>query len=224
MGRAHAINLMPFPALIHVTALYSNAVLVAILPYVSDFAKKLEMPLPQPITTNQVRLFKPDNLEGKIGGFLILTNGCQFWFNSGMVDSFSADNDVYRLQEYSHIADWYGPTNLAKPEAIRMSRRAIEKLGYSLKQAHADREPTNYEPPDMIGTNIIPFCKVEWNYPDEFSFVHTHIDAEHRELVNLFIANTNFWHADPKVTVIPELDSEYQKRMKGQTNAPKEKP
>ena len=42
------------PDLIQVTAQYSNAVLVALLPYFSDAAHKLDLPVAQPITMQHV--------------------------------------------------------------------------------------------------------------------------------------------------------------------------
>jgi hypothetical protein len=36
--------------IVRVTAEYSNAVLVAVLPYISDIARKLDLPVPQPVT------------------------------------------------------------------------------------------------------------------------------------------------------------------------------
>ncbi len=58
--------------LVHMTATYSNAMLVAILPQVSDFSKKLDLPIPQPITAAQVQNFKPFPYMDFIGGGLIL--------------------------------------------------------------------------------------------------------------------------------------------------------
>ncbi|EEF57893.1 hypothetical protein Cflav_PD0843 [Pedosphaera parvula Ellin514] len=68
--------------LIHITAAYSNAVLVAILPHVSDFAKKLDLPIPQPIAANQVIWFKQVPFKGQIDGALVLSNNCWFHFSS----------------------------------------------------------------------------------------------------------------------------------------------
>src|SRR6202012_2002602 len=84
---------MPLPKLLHITVAYSHAVLVAILPYISDFAKKLDLPIPQPITTNQVARFNPSNLKGFIGGGLWLTNHYLFNYNNGCVESFRCLDD-----------------------------------------------------------------------------------------------------------------------------------
>jgi hypothetical protein len=51
---------------IRVTAEYSNAVLLATLPYVTDFSQKLDLPLPAPVTTNHVRSFFTDPHRGRI--------------------------------------------------------------------------------------------------------------------------------------------------------------
>ena len=42
---------------IQVTAQYSNAVLVAMLPYVNDVAQKLDLPIPHPITAEHLSYF-----------------------------------------------------------------------------------------------------------------------------------------------------------------------
>jgi len=54
--------------LIHMTATYSNAMLVAILPHVSDCAKQLDLPITQPITTSQVAHFRPSPYKNIITG------------------------------------------------------------------------------------------------------------------------------------------------------------
>jgi hypothetical protein len=80
---------MPITALIHITSAYSNAVLVAILPHVNDFAKKLDLPIPLPITTSQVLRFNVGRMQDFVGGGLWLTNHYQFVFDDGYVDSFT---------------------------------------------------------------------------------------------------------------------------------------
>ena len=61
--------------LIHMTTTYSNALLVAILPYVSDFAVKLDLPIAKPVTLQQVQKFSPSPYRERAEGAVWLTNG-----------------------------------------------------------------------------------------------------------------------------------------------------
>ena len=82
--------------IIHMTAAYSNAVLLAILPHVSDFSKKLGLPLPQPVTAGQVVWFRPSAYKGSVEGGLILSNRYWYAFANGCVQGFrTPDNAFY---------------------------------------------------------------------------------------------------------------------------------
>ena len=70
---------------IQTTAQYTNAALVAILPYITDFAKKLDLSLKTPITTNQVKRFLCDPRKGHVEGSIFLFNGDHFAFVDGVV-------------------------------------------------------------------------------------------------------------------------------------------
>ena len=79
-----------------VTAGYSNAVLIAILPYVSDFAKKMELPIPLPLTMAQVQQFGCDPHIGEVGGAVTLTNGYEIWFAQGYVQELRKPSSLFR--------------------------------------------------------------------------------------------------------------------------------
>src|ERR1022692_2479134 len=64
--------------LIHMTAAYSNALLVAILPHISGFAAKLDLPVKQPITFSDVTSSSPSPYKGLIADAVLLTNN--YWF------------------------------------------------------------------------------------------------------------------------------------------------
>lgn len=72
--------------LIQMTAAYSNAVLIAILPHVTDVAKNLDLPILQPVQAAHVERFVCDPRKGSIGGWVTLTNGYKFWFLDERVD------------------------------------------------------------------------------------------------------------------------------------------
>src|SRR5437867_3898701 len=97
---------------IQVTAQYSNAVLVAILPYISDVVKKAELPVPTPVTLRHVREFRCWPLKDDIGGAVILTNGLRLWYSRGYVNGFRTPHSYYNLQDPQEIARYYGPLKL----------------------------------------------------------------------------------------------------------------
>ena len=78
---------------IKVTAAYSNAVMAAMLPHFTDFARKLDLPVPVPITAASVfhcGVLPYTTLDGSMaGGSVILTNGYSFSFQFGYVNGFS---------------------------------------------------------------------------------------------------------------------------------------
>ena len=84
--------------LVQMTATYSNAVLVAILPHFTDVAQKLELPFPTPITQSEIRRSFCDPRAGEIGGWVALTNGYQFWYEKGHVRMFHSPRDYFILQ------------------------------------------------------------------------------------------------------------------------------
>jgi len=151
--------------LIQITAQYSNAVLVAILPHVSDFADKLNLPILAPVTTSHVLTFKCDPRKEHIGGFMTLTNGYQFTFLDGRVCVYRSPQSYYSLQDPSRIPEFYGPTKVGEREAIMIARNAIRKLGYEDRMFHAENSPL-VTPPEKIGTNSVARYRLKWTDPN----------------------------------------------------------
>ena len=208
---------MPFQ-LIHITLQYSNAVLLATLPHVSDFAKKLELPIPIPITTNHVQKFQPWRTAYDVGGWLTLTNGYQFWFAHGNVDTFRTPRNFFVAQDPDKISEFYGHLKMNRKEALKMARDTIKKLGYSEK-TFLEGLRLEISGPPHSGTNVIPFYRLEWFDSDPVSpKIHFEIDAENKRVVGLFYSNPKFFRPEPKIDVPVELEADYQKRIRGNTN------
>jgi hypothetical protein len=225
--------------LIHISAAYSNAVLVAILPHVSDFAKKLELPIPQPITVEQVLWFRQLPYKDEIGGGLELTN--HYWFSydwHGYVNGFRSPNDPFTDQDPArNWPNYVGKANMTTNAAIEFARQSLSKLGYSPANVHADGQPTDIKGPYHREKNgaEIPFYRIYWEGPaaetpnevrnrDE---VRIDIDLSFRRVVGLSLSCTNAWRAPPEIGIQPELESDYLKRTKPRsakmfirTNAP----
>lgn len=221
---------MPITPLIHVTAAYSNAVLMAILPHVSDCAKQLDLPIAQPITANQVAQFRTMPYKEFTGGGLWLTNGYWFSFEMGYVGSFSSPDNYFRSEDVHwppNLQRFYGKDNMTTNEAIQLARESFRKLGYKPEDFHVDGPPSSVNGPcDMPDSNHIPFCQVHWDSPESIiqaMLRHTYnisfeIDMQRKQVVGMNLSSRDFFRPQPKIDIEPELESDYRKRMKAQTS------
>jgi hypothetical protein len=150
--------------LVQITAQYSNAVLVAVLPHLSGFAQKLDLPVPTPIVPSQVLEFKCDPRAGQTGGAVVLTNGTMFTFLDGRVTLYRSPQSYYSLQDPELIPRFYGPVRISEKEAMRIARNTIKKLGYQSIVFNADNPPM-VTPPKKIGTNFVSRYLFQWLDP-----------------------------------------------------------
>jgi hypothetical protein len=207
---------MPTPLfeVLQVTAEYSNAVLVAIMPYVADFAKRLELPIPQPVTMGQVERFNCSPRTDLFGGRVILTNGYEFAFLHGRVEMYRNPKSYYELQEPRRVLKFFGPVNLNEKEAVRAAREAVRKLGYAEGLLFTDRKP-EVKPPPKFGRSYVPRYWFRWTDPtrgdprDPPATVELEVDATTGRIQTMYLLGwCDTWRPDPKVDVHPPVIGE----------------
>ena len=209
--------------LIHITAMYSNAVLVAILPHVSDFAKTLDLSIVQNVTIEQVVRFGPSPYKGHIAGALWLTNGYWFAFSPhGYVDSFRSPRNWFTAQDdaVDNLTNYMGQTRMSTNEIVAFARNTLIKLGHNPDVTHADSTPELQGPSDLKQGGHIPYCRVAWRFDensDGYRDVHVDINTQEKIVVglSLLFAQTNKVGTPLTIDVEPELESEYRKRIQG---------
>ena len=103
---------------VQMTVTYSNAVLLAILPHFTHVARTLELPIPGPITQSEISYYFCDPHVGEVGGWVVLTNGYQFWFGKGHVRMFHSPHDFFVLQDPDLIPKLYGHLRMNRKEAV----------------------------------------------------------------------------------------------------------
>jgi hypothetical protein len=151
LGTPLKVDLQLESLFIRMTPDYSNALLSVILPRISDFANKLELPLKFPLSENQIQQFRPSHIRGEIAGSIELTN--HFWFEfdkAGYVSSFrSPDNYFFAEADHGLFPSWtpekmrsqsrfFGKTLMTTNEMIALARETIRKTGPQCGDA-ADR-------------------------------------------------------------------------------------
>ena len=202
---------------VHVTPGYSNAVLKALLPRFNDFARRVGLDVPLPLSAGQLRKFWANPTAGVVGGTLWLTNGYHMTFGFGVVDSFGTPRDYLYIQDFSDVSKYYGTLRMSKDEAIALAKKTIADLGYKLSDVARDW-PMKVWGPGKQGTNVIPFFEVRWEEPEEGWFTSVDVDGESRRVVGLSLDVRRIRRPDPKVDVKPELESDFRQRMKAATS------
>jgi hypothetical protein len=179
---------------------WSNVVLTAILPHISEFSARLNLPIPQPITTAQVWGFLPD-CEGKVEGIVCLTNGYRFRFEDGYIREFNAPS-VYRgLQDPDQIPRYFGEIRLDKDEAIAAARGVLRSLGLSEERLYANFEPRVDLPPTVKNHRIARY-EIAWVWPHaSIPSVEMEIDASSGKVLMIHMLHHSLEKPDPVVNV-----------------------
>jgi hypothetical protein len=211
-------------SLIHITVAYSNAVLVAVLPHISNFAEKLDLPIPTPIAAGQVARCNISPWEENVGCGVRLTNGYFFSFAMGAVQSFrSPINWFYNTNDDWSDAEYFkryqGKDNMTTNEVIELARNSFEKLGYTPDDFNIRNSPTRIEGPfNSRRFGHLPYCRIEWDSPEskirnllrmDYS-IQFDVDMQNKQIVGMNLSGRQFWQSNPKIAVIPDLETNYQ--------------
>jgi hypothetical protein len=194
--------------LVQMTALYSNAVLVAILPHFTDVAQKLNISVHTPITPAQVRHFYCDPRADEVGGYVVLTNGYQFWFQKGDVNMFETTYCYFTLQNPDWIHYFRGTLRMNQKEAVAMARNAVHKLGHTEKIF--DDEPQVSLAPKDEGKYMIPQYRIEWLKPGVTNPIfnvaaEVVVNGDLKRIERFAFIDKQFWRPNPEFGVKPEL-------------------
>ena len=212
---------------IQVTLAYSNAVVAAVLPHISDFAQKLDLPIQQPIAiTNIVRCgILPFGGPGCVVG---IKGGWNFTFRNGYVDSFLEDNTFAAIHIPDPIDPFTGSVNMTKDEVIEFARQTILKLGIPLEDVFAEQEPVVREPFEARTTNAIktvPHYQIRWMDPrGDSNFMcsaRIEIDGGRKRIEEIRFSNQNLDKPPPEIAVTPPpahdnwppVNMEYAKKL-----------
>jgi hypothetical protein len=220
------------PDLIQVTAQYSNAVLVALLPYFSDAAHKLDLPVPQPITVQSIvdcgiSPYRYPNGDIYQAGIEV-RGGWALCFMGGRVNFAELRPSYFTVQNPDDLTNYYGKVRMSKDEAVQMARDAIKKMGVPLEWVFAEQEPRVTMPP-KIHSHVLPYYRIEWLDPRVGSLsqsgsdsvdIGINADAKRVERINLQV-NENLRRAPPKIDAPtpvrgrprPHVNPEYARKL-----------
>jgi phage pi2 protein 07 len=190
--------------IIRVTAEYSNAVLVAVLPYIADVAQKLDLPVQHPVTAAQVvhcSVLPNPRVEVEIG----IKGGWVFAFSRGYIGTIQSGHSYSILQDPDKIPTFFGTLNMSSAEAVHCARDALKRLGIPLASVFAE-QPPQVSGPHKFGTNTVPHYQVVWLDPRGGPSVEVEINGASRRLERLCLRNKALERAPPKLEVTPPRD------------------
>lgn len=191
--------------LVKVTPEYSNAVMAAVLPYFSDVAKKLDLPVPQPITRADVARihFLPflNRTSRDPWVEIVLKDGWAFAYAFGYLHSVTDLRGYSLLQDPDQVPRYYGQVRMTRSEAVQFARDALKKLGISLEDVFAEQEPRVTEP-EKFGTNTVPHYDIDWLCPWGGDSADIHINANTKRIERIYFLNKNLEHK-LKIGVVP---------------------
>ena len=197
---------------IQITPEYKEAALQATLPLFSDFAHKLQLPVPYPLTRGDIvdcGLTPIQKINGEIDTVAIETKqGFSFDFFQGNVRAFSGPDSYSGMQnKNSHnISIFFGTPKISRMQAIQSARDTLKKLGIPPEDLFAEQEPQVEVP--TWGTNTIARYIIKWrdprggdNGPDT---VAAEVNAETGRVESFRILPENdLKKPAPKVMVVP---------------------
>ena len=201
---------LPSFEVIGVTAQFSNAVLVAVLPYVSNVVQCLDLPVPHQITREHVTSCSIKPLKNDWGVELGIEGGWFFTFSRGYIDTVQGPHSFFIQQNPDRIPDFFGTVKISKDEAIELGRNEIRKLGIPLESVFAELEP-RVTLPEKIGTNTIPHYRLEWLDPraGTVACVDVDINGEAKRVERIRIFSRSLERPLPKIDVVPPSDSHF---------------
>ena len=196
--------------MIRVTAQYSNAVLTAVLPYVSNAVHKLDLPLPYPPKVENVVEcnIMPQRRVGDLSAEVAIRGGWAFAFQHGHIDTIQGPREVFTIQDFEKIPQYYGEVRMSEAEAVQFARDTLKKLGVRLESVFAEQQPEVWGP-IKVGTNTVPHYRIQWFSPLSVGqappSVDMDIDASTKQLARLhFSPNKNLERTPPKIATTPE--------------------
>lgn len=199
---------------VHITPTYSNALLKAVLPHISDFAQKLDLPLDQSLTEKQVLSFRPSQIRDEVAGSIELTN--HFWFEfdkAGYVSSFRSPDNYFFAENSNEkyppsrsmsfvpskdlfaknakIRQFAGKTRMTTNSIISLATETLKKLGFE-SLISTNCTPTLEGPYTLPGEIHLPYCRVAWEPEkstdaDHGNALHVEINTRERKVIGFYL-------------------------------------
>lgn len=170
---------------------------------IDEYAEKLSLPIPHPLTTNNVARVEAYNNDGWPHCEIWLTNGWWFVYRHTMVNGFYSSDTFFDSEKRKiHIKDFDGKWRLTTNQAIAIVSNAMTKLNYPTNNIHMDFAPSVYTA--SIAREHIPRVRLEWDFTandDLQSRVEAEVNMDNGKLESLYYDDKAYWGSRPPIDI-----------------------
>jgi hypothetical protein len=185
---------------------YAHRLIPLMFTAIDDYAKKLSLPIPYPLNTNNVALVKITDNGGWPHCDVVLTNGWRFVYRHTMVNGYFSPKvlltDIY--QRPFRVKDFEGKWNIDTNQAIALVKKTIAKLNYPTNNIHMDFAPNVMHMAGSFKQKIPQFC-LEWFYDNTNgglqSQIVAEVNADTRTVESLYYDDMAYWGSRPAIDV-----------------------
>jgi hypothetical protein len=206
LGHPLPIDISPIPApdWPSVNPDYAWKLIPMMFQAIDKYAQKLSLPIPRPLTTNDVAKVTITDNEGWPHCEITLTNGWRFIYRHTMVNGYYASDNFFNSDNRKiHIKDFDGKWNLTTNQAIEIVRQALKKLDYPTNSIHIADAKT-FIHGASVDREHIPRLSFEWYYEtndDLQSRLEAEVNMDNGKLESLYYDDKAYWNSRPPIDV-----------------------
>lgn len=187
---------------------YARQLIPMMFKAIDDYAQNLLLPIPCPLTTNNVARVRVTDNGGWPDCDVILTNGWRFVYRHTMVNGYFSPNVLMTDNHFHvlHLKGLEGQWKLTTNQAIELVKMTLAKMNYPTNNIHMDFAPEIHYPPGVF-SGIIPHYAFEWDYyrdtahEDLQSMIEAEVNADNGKLESLYYDDKAYWNSRPPIDV-----------------------
>lgn len=183
---------------------YAWKLIPMMLKAIDEYGQKLALPIPRPLTTNNVAKIEAHNNEGWPHCEIWLTNGWHFVYRHTMVCGYYAPDNFFDSNDRKiHIKDFDGKWILTTNQAIEIVRQALKKLDYPTNHIHIEDAKT-FIYAASVDKEHIPRLNFQWYYEpndDLQSRLEAEVNMDNGKLESLYYDDKAYWNNRPPIDV-----------------------
>ncbi len=179
---------------------YSNAVLQAVLPYISHVVKALGIQDEPASATQVIHCSIPPN--GRVEAEIGLANGWVFAFSQGYIRTIQSGHSYSVLQDPEQILLFFGELNMPRGDAVQLARDTLGKLGIPLESVFAEQDP-RVSGPFQVGANTVPHYYVQWPDPRGPLSVDIEVNGNAKRVERIMVRSENLEKPPPEISTAP---------------------